>query len=88
MGGTLFEAGAYAMVVEALNRGHTIRFGYEVSAHASMEDLIIPTRTGCTGLRRAPYEVMGRMDASIMNGQPSVGLQESCCPPSMLLHSL
>ena len=32
VGGTLFEAGAYAMVVEALNRGHTVRFGYEVSA--------------------------------------------------------
>jgi len=30
VGGTLFEAGAYAMVVEALNRGHTVRFGYEV----------------------------------------------------------
>jgi hypothetical protein len=30
VGGTLFEAGAYCMVVEALNRGHTVRFGYEV----------------------------------------------------------
>ena len=30
VGGTLFEAGAYAMVVEAVNRGHTVRFGYEV----------------------------------------------------------
>lgn len=31
VGGTLFEAGAYCMVVEALNIGHTVRFGYEVS---------------------------------------------------------
>ena len=32
MGGTLFEIGAYCMVVEALNRGNTVRFGYEVTA--------------------------------------------------------
>jgi hypothetical protein len=30
VGGTLFEAGAYAMVVEAVNRGNAVRFGYEV----------------------------------------------------------
>ena len=33
VGGTLFEAGAYCMVVEALNRGHTVRFGYEVGVY-------------------------------------------------------
>lgn len=30
VGGTLFEVGAYCMVVEAVNRGNTVRFGYEV----------------------------------------------------------
>lgn len=30
VGGTLFEAGAYCMVVEAVNRGNAVRFGYEV----------------------------------------------------------
>ncbi len=30
MGGTLFEVGAYCMVVEAVNRGNAVRFGYEV----------------------------------------------------------
>ena len=30
VGGTLFEIGAYCMVVEALNRGNAVRFGYEV----------------------------------------------------------
>ena len=36
VGGTLFEAGAYAMVVEAVNRGHTVRFGYEVRRSQSL----------------------------------------------------
>ena len=52
MGGTLFEAGAYAMVVEALNRGHTVRFGYEVSA-LPMEDMTSSSRQAvqdCGGL--------------------------------------
>lgn len=30
VGGTLFEVGGYGMVVEAINRGNDIRFGYEV----------------------------------------------------------
>ncbi|EIE24412.1 hypothetical protein COCSUDRAFT_40817 [Coccomyxa subellipsoidea C-169] len=30
VGGTLFEVGAYCMVVEAVNRGNAVRFGYEV----------------------------------------------------------
>ena len=29
VGGTLFEIGAYCMVVEAVNRGNAVRFGYE-----------------------------------------------------------
>lgn len=52
MGGTLFEAGAYAMVVEALNRGHTVRFGYEVSA-LLMKDMTTSSRQAaqnCGGL--------------------------------------
>lgn len=30
VGGTLFEVGAYCMVVEAVNRGNDVRFGYEI----------------------------------------------------------
>ena len=32
VGGTLFEVGAYCMVVEAVNRGSAVRFGYEVQS--------------------------------------------------------
>ena len=39
VGGTLFEAGAYCMVVEAVNRGNAVRFGYEVGLPASGQAL-------------------------------------------------
>ena len=53
VGGTLFEIGAYCMVVEALNRGNTVRFGYEARPHS---DLICCaasglSHAGCSGKR-------------------------------------
>lgn len=33
VGGTLFEVGAYCMVVEAVNRSNAVRFGYEVQSN-------------------------------------------------------
>ena len=68
VGGTLFEIGAYCMVVEAVNRGNAVHFGYEVRArHATTVQLrpfagwfhsqchSVPTiqnRTGVSGVRK------------------------------------
>jgi len=48
LGGTLFEIGAYCMILEALNQHSTVRFGFEVKSFFTLTVLheVVPLQPG------------------------------------------
>jgi hypothetical protein len=80
VGGTLFECGAYCMMLEASNVGHTLRFGYEVK-HLVEENrlLLLPHNNHGTAHPHLPtlMATLGHAHNSATNGHASDGSADS-----------